>query len=187
MSWLWRNEDERFAIEELRSVSDRAAATVGAVLVEQRLEEAIRIRFQRDTKIEEELFRSSGPMGSFSAKIRLAFLMNMLSREAYKDLDNLKTIRNRFAHDLAITFETPSIKDRCANFSLVEKHIHEWINRVGFDDVAASTMYAVPPQVYVHNKVQMLAVPRERYIQTAMLFGRAFGAAGLHVKEGQLI
>ncbi len=185
--WVWVNNEESSAWAELTSTSDRTAAIVGALLVDQRLTRAIVTRCQRDNEIETFLFRPSGPIGSFGAKIRLAFLMNMISRDAYTDLRAFVKIRNDFAHELGRSFEGQSIKDQCASFSIIEKHIHEWVDRPGFDDVAASTAYLAPPKVYLRDKNKNLTLPRFRYLATAALFGRAFGCAGLHIKEGQLI
>jgi DNA-binding MltR family transcriptional regulator len=74
--------------------------------------------------IVQQLFRPSGALGPFSTKIDLAYLMRLLSDEAYKDLTNVKNIRNDLAHKLDHdSFDVPSIRDRCKNFILVDRHV----------------------------------------------------------------
>jgi DNA-binding MltR family transcriptional regulator len=88
-----------------RIIADRTAAIIAATVVEARLSSALEKRFQRDEKIQSEFFRSSGPLGSFSAKIDLAYLMGSLTKDAWHDLDLMKNIRNKFADP-----------DRCSKF-----------------------------------------------------------------------
>jgi hypothetical protein len=66
-------------IAELEHDSDRAAGIVGAVLVEESLTTLIRSRLIADEELLQELFRASGPLGAFSVKIKLAFLLGLYS------------------------------------------------------------------------------------------------------------
>jgi hypothetical protein len=115
--------------EQIEFDSDRAAGIVAGSIAETRLEQALQSRLRpADTpklrEIVEQLFRPSGALGPFSTKIDLAYLMRLLSDEAYKDLTNIKNIRNDFAHDLDHgSFDVPSIRDRCKNFILVDRHV----------------------------------------------------------------
>src|SRR5262249_17903825 len=65
-------------------------------------------------KIEEDLFEGTAPLASFSARIKLAFYLGLISAECRADLETIRRIRNDFAHkpDL-ISFDTQSIADRC--------------------------------------------------------------------------
>ncbi len=93
--------------------------------------------------IVQQLFRPSGALGPFSTKIDLAYLMRLLSDEAYKDLTNVKNIRNDLAHKLDHdSFDVPSIRDRCKNFILVDRHVGP-IPNAGLD----ATQH--PPQLMV--------------------------------------
>ena len=67
---------------EIESGSDRAAAIIAAAFVEDHLASAIKARFHPDEKLLNETFRSTGPLGSFSAKISFAFLIGLCSKEA---------------------------------------------------------------------------------------------------------
>lgn len=72
MGWMLFNDDETEAVRELFKSSDRAAAIMAATIVETRLTAAIKHRFNPHVAVQNEMFRSSGPLGSFSAKIKLA-------------------------------------------------------------------------------------------------------------------
>lgn len=103
--------------EQIEFDSDRAAGIVAGSIVERRLEQALQSRLRTDQPdIVDDLFRPSGPLGPFSSKISLAYLMGILTDQAHKDLANLKNIRNKFAHDLELdSFDAPSTRDRCKN------------------------------------------------------------------------
>jgi hypothetical protein len=111
--------------EQVEFDSDRAAGIVAGSIAERRLEQAVRSRIRSDKPmITRDLFRPSGALGPFSIKIDVAYLMNILTDDAYKDLVNLKNIRNDFAHDLELdSFDAQSVRDRCSNFILVDRHI----------------------------------------------------------------
>jgi hypothetical protein len=67
---------------------------------------------------EKELFRSSGPLGSFSSRISLALLMGVVSERAYREMMIIKDVRNKFAHALDVVgFEDQWVKDKCANLN----------------------------------------------------------------------
>ena len=89
MSWSL-HDHEIPAMEDLKKASDRAAAIIAGALVEARLQSAIQSRFQRDAKIEGDMFRSTGPLGTFSAKIKLSFLLGVVTQEAHRELETIK-------------------------------------------------------------------------------------------------
>jgi DNA-binding MltR family transcriptional regulator len=122
--WFVETENELSAIDEMESASDRTAAIVIASLVESRLTNTLQAGLHHDEAIVERLFRPSGPLGSFSAKIDLACLMGAISNDAYRDLIILKNIRNIFAHQFkSASFGEQRIRDLCRNFRLIETMI----------------------------------------------------------------
>lgn len=158
--------------EQMEFDSDRAAGIVGGSIVEKRLEQALKSRL-RDEKPQllQEMFRPSGPLGPFSVKINLAFLQSFLTETAYKDLSTLKSIRNDFAHDLELdSFEIPTIRDRCSNLRVVNKHVGPVPSPD--DPSPRSDFYLGLP-----NHEEKLSNPRFRYVMTAMIIGNALGEA----------
>ncbi len=106
---------------ELEHDSDRAAGIVGAVLVEDSLTTLLQSRLWRDEDLVHELFRASGPLGAFSVKINMGFLMGLYSPAARKEMDTIKEIRNEFAHRVARSFSFERIRDLANNLSMSEK------------------------------------------------------------------
>ena len=73
VSWVSRSDAESAAFQEMFKDSDRGAALVAASFVEQFLEYKLRHMLRDDDETPlGEMFRSAGPLGSFSAKIHLA-------------------------------------------------------------------------------------------------------------------
>ena len=72
------------------------------VMLERMIKRLIR---DDDEKTLQEMFRSSGPLGAFASKINLGFLLRFYGKKAHRELNFIKDIRNRFAHQLgAISF-----------------------------------------------------------------------------------
>jgi DNA-binding MltR family transcriptional regulator len=93
--------------------SDRAVAVVCTAIVENRLTFLLKAAMRQDSAVHNELFRSSGPIGSLGSKIRLAYMLRLIHEDVYRDLLLITKIRNEFAHNVAITsFDEPSIKSR---------------------------------------------------------------------------
>lgn len=113
---------------ELKRQSDRGAAILGAPYVELALERAVKTRVadakvRRDKTLFDRLFKDrNAPLGTFSAKIDLAFGLLLIGKHTYHDLGIIRGVRNDFAHELdtgdatkGLTFDSQSIRDRCNN------------------------------------------------------------------------
>jgi DNA-binding MltR family transcriptional regulator len=103
----------------LRKETDRGCAMIVAAHLDDKLGELLRGCLIRDEEYEKEIlrfFRPDGPLGSFSVRTKLAHYLNLISAQVRRDLDTIRYIRNDFAHKMEFEdFNTPSIKDRCAN------------------------------------------------------------------------
>jgi DNA-binding MltR family transcriptional regulator len=166
---LTANPKDTAAIVELQTASDRAAAIVAASFVEVRLtgllkEAFIKEKAKKDeTTVYSKMFHSSGPLGSFSSRIRLAYLLGLVSTECFKNLENMKEIRNQFAHHLEIgSFDTQSIRARCKNFTMVDKYVIDSKDEVHGHPKALFGMEVL-------GAWTKLTVPKERYILTAQM------------------
>jgi hypothetical protein len=110
------------AFQDIETSNDRAAAIVAAAFVEDHLSMTLRRRFHQDDKIINDTFRSSGPLGSFAAKINLAFLVGLCSKEACKELNTIRAIRNEFAHNVLTSgFDSQRVRDLAANLTFDSK------------------------------------------------------------------
>jgi len=84
---------------ELREESERGCAIVAAVVIEDILEEMIQYKLLPSIKTTDELIRGyNAPLGSFSAKIDLAFRLGIIRENVRKCLHIIRKIRNSFAH-----------------------------------------------------------------------------------------
>jgi hypothetical protein len=136
---------------ELRTQTDRGAAIIGAALVEEALRRALQSKLQIkvNPNIKQRLFEANGPLATFSAKIDLAYSLQLvdLDESQYRDLHLIRKVRNEFAHAVEpITFDSQKVKNLCAEF----RYIEETANRYPYLDTGA-----VPPKE-----------PRERYLWT---------------------
>jgi hypothetical protein len=142
------------AFFDIESSPDRAAGIVAAAFVEDRVAEAIKSRLHSDKALIDYMFRGSGPLGSFAAKIDLAFSMGLCSKDMWKDLTAIRKIRNEFAHNVLVaSFETDRIRDLANNLTIGER-----IN---------VTLSAVEPdgKNYVVGPADKPKTPRERFIR----------------------
>lgn len=101
--------------------SDRACAILGAAMLDARLESLFRSRLLGSA---DELLANGRPLGSFSVKIRLSHSLGWISDDAFKDLNIVREVRNRFAHsfDHDLTFDDQSIRDQCSNLRSIRSY-----------------------------------------------------------------
>ena len=57
----------------------------------------------------------NAPIGTFSARIKMAFCLGLITDEERSDANTMRKIRNEFAHDHKASFEDQSIIDLCNN------------------------------------------------------------------------
>lgn len=102
-----------------QEASDRAAAIVEATQLDARLKSAILTKMVPLTKGEEgALFKGDAPLASFSARIRMAYALGIISKDMRSDLDAIRDIRNVFAHaQKHITFETDAVRSACLSLN----------------------------------------------------------------------
>ena len=84
--------------ETQRFEGDRAAAIVGAALLDSELEKLLRAFFVDENAVAEQLLRDGGPIGPFATRIHLAYALGLISDTTYLDLKLVNKIRNVFAH-----------------------------------------------------------------------------------------
>ena len=185
---VWQfDKDEEDAAAEIESDSDRASAIVVGTIVETRLEIALKAHLKNSSIAKKKMFKPSGPLGSFDAKIDLAYLMEIVSKDAYDDLNLIREIRNDFAHDLDIrSFESKRILDFTKQFKLIHTHVGNYSGQdyepiVGFyaRNPRKNPERQAPKRLFVYNYEARKKDPRQRYIMTAQLFTVAFALAKL--------
>jgi hypothetical protein len=85
-----------------------------------------------------------GPLSSFSAKIRLGYLLKLYAYLVRCELTAIKGIRNRFAHEQSpITFDTPNIVTLVEKLKLIKNHVQNQ-SRVKEISRSAQSVVAAP-------------------------------------------
>lgn len=109
--------------KEFKGQSDRGLAIVAGSLLDEILSMLLRAFLVRDVQnSDDELFGSQGAFATFSAKIKVAFALGLISSDERRELDTIRRIRNDFAHQLgALSFDDPSVRDRCGALVLPER------------------------------------------------------------------
>jgi len=106
-----QRRDELF--ETLSKESDRGVVLISAAFLEEALEALLRARFSiRHPKSKSSikpLFDSSGPLSTFSAKIKICYAMDLMGKWMYEDLEIVRKVRNEFAHSIGVArFDLPT-------------------------------------------------------------------------------
>lgn len=102
-----------------RAESDRACAVLGAALLDTRLESLYQRRLRSSKK---ELLSSNGSLGAFSARISVAQALAWIDEDVHFDLDQIRSIRNEFAHNMdhELSFTNQSIADKCRTLRVAQ-------------------------------------------------------------------
>jgi hypothetical protein len=106
-------ESDIAAVEnELYNAPDRAAAIIMGSMVEKAIGKLLRNNMREEGA--SGLFKFSGVLGNFSAKIDIAYAFNLFGPKVKNDLDIIRHLRNQFAHSQTpIEFTNPAVKQCC--------------------------------------------------------------------------
>lgn len=101
------------AVADIMGESDRGAAILSATSVEDNLEWAIMQRMKPlwdDDTSRSAMFGASGTNGTFSAKTLLAYSLGIIDKDAKKQIDLIREVRNCCAHArLTVSFDDPAL------------------------------------------------------------------------------
>ena len=105
--------DLRKFLETLRAESDRGCAVLASAFLEASREDFFCAKLVTDAP--DTLFDANGPLGTFAARVELAFALGWISQSERADLHIVRCIRDAFAQDgdYSLTFGTPSIAEGC--------------------------------------------------------------------------
>lgn len=105
-----------FALLFQEEKNERAAAIVGAAFLDTLLENILINYFRDDNKEAEHLLGTDRPIGTFGSRASLVYCLGLINKVIRDDLRLVGKIRNRFAHDLNVSFNDDPIRTWC--FSL---------------------------------------------------------------------
>jgi DNA-binding MltR family transcriptional regulator len=91
-------QDEIDAYYLANPAHPRAAGIMWPALVDRRVDKLFDAALRPDKAVRNDLLQSSGPLGNYAVKIRLAYLLGWFGKDVFDDLISIGKIRNRFAH-----------------------------------------------------------------------------------------
>jgi DNA-binding MltR family transcriptional regulator len=104
------------AIATFTKQTDRGCALVAAAWVDDALAEYVRAVLRPKQEIADDMLKPGGLLGSFGARINIAYMFGLIEQYEYDDLERIRKIRNEFAHVREnCRFTTQKIKDLCNN------------------------------------------------------------------------
>lgn len=101
--------------QELHAESDRGMALSGTSYLDDRLGQLIE-SYLCETNAKRLIWESNAPLGTFSARISMAFALGLVSEKERDQLNMLRKVRNHFAHDFRMKMDDPVIVGTMGNF-----------------------------------------------------------------------
>jgi hypothetical protein len=111
----WQQHDALRAFHEMfnerETVDERAVAIVGATFLDDMLEHMLVTFMVDDEKEKKSLI--DGPLGTFSARVTATYCLGLVCKTVRDDLRTVGKIRNKFAHQLEVSFDVEPIRCWC--------------------------------------------------------------------------
>src|SRR5690606_13031617 len=100
--------------KSLDAETDRGCSLMAAAFLDTELETLIRSFLVDHRRTADDLLGQSKPIGTFSSRIDLSFMLGLISPLSRRDLHLVRKIRNIFGHThLPIGFDDQDISNRC--------------------------------------------------------------------------
>jgi mannitol operon repressor len=104
-------------LDSLNKESDRGGVLIAATMVDDLLERIITSFLLDHTETEKLVDGFNAPLGTLSARSLAAHALGLVSAREYAEIGTIRKIRNRFAHDIHVSFDDQQIKDLCRNLT----------------------------------------------------------------------
>jgi DNA-binding MltR family transcriptional regulator len=102
-------------LEQLNKESDRGCVLISAGFAEELLRKVLEAFFIESDCSSDLLSGSNAPLGSFRARIDGSFALGLLDEVERFDLNQIRKIRNKFAHQIETSFDDEQIRGLCAS------------------------------------------------------------------------
>ncbi|WP_139959886.1 MltR family transcriptional regulator [Flavicella sediminum] len=94
--------------------SDRGAVLLAASILDEWLLEIIQSYIIKDKVSKELLLGFGAPLGTFSAKTKIAYSLGLIEKKEYEEINIIRKIRNEFGHSWkGVNFESTKIEKEC--------------------------------------------------------------------------
>lgn len=109
--------------------SERGCVIVGAALLDEALEQILKIRLVPSPEKRDKLFNGAyAPLGSFSAKIDFAYRVGIIGLNRRSILHLIRKLRNDFAHStLQLSFDSQQVRNRVKELFKLNKPLLDLI------------------------------------------------------------
>lgn len=151
-------------LQKVKPMALRTEAIVGAEYIDELLKGLLRAFFIDDEKSVADVLEYQGPIGTFSARIDLAFLIGLISENERRTLNLIRKIRNKFSHfSRHIDFEVSPVKDWCLDLDEMPKTAKAIFGKhIDFSDPATRFIVTVICLVLIFNEREKEISRREK-------------------------
>lgn len=102
--------------------NDREIVIVGCAYIESLIKEIVEATFIDDRNESQKLLNdSTGPLSGLVPRARLLYMLGVIPKLVYKDIQTVGKIRNEFAHKVSASFTDNKVQQLCGN---LEWHVH---------------------------------------------------------------
>ena len=139
-------------LKELENGTDRAKVILGAAIIEYQLEKLLKKYLVQNNKLQKEALEYNGFLGTFSSKINACFLMRLISKELFNDIQRLRKLRNNFAHNLLnCSLDNEEMREEVYQFKLLKQCIktdwNKWSTAMVFNMQIAFLFVALTKKI----------------------------------------
>jgi hypothetical protein len=140
--------DASYGLLSMINESDNACVINGAAFLDAVLAGIIDRRL-RDSDAKRRLMSPDGALGTYGARVDLAYCLKLIEKSRYDDLKTIGRIRNRFAHSFySLDFNEHEIRQLCDN-------LKEW--RVTLElDSEKTPDNLTPKEIYERTKAEFI-------------------------------
>lgn len=105
----------------LNAESPRGAVLTAASILDALLEGLLRAFLAPNPGSKKLLDGFNAPFGTFSSKIAAAHALGLIPSSDFQDLELIRKIRNEFAHEIHVSFDSPSVMGLCVKLQTMPK------------------------------------------------------------------
>ncbi len=127
-------------VKELRkrllNESDLGGVLISTSFLDACLASLLQVHFVQSSVTDKLLNPTSGTLGTFSSKCDVAYCLNLIIKETYKDLILIGQIRNIFAHNhLKSSFEDKKVHEICSKLNFPTNYLQSSCKQSNYSDV----------------------------------------------------
>ena len=108
-------------LDELNAETERGVALVVTSYLDTLLGDALAVFMVDNESARALLSGFNAPLGTLSTKIAGCHALGIITDAEMRESNLLRRIRNEFAHQIEVTFESARVRDLCANLTIHKK------------------------------------------------------------------